>query len=50
VVAASWPDARRMIEAYVAEGLSKFVIRSAAPGSADRFLDQFVTEMLPLQT
>jgi hypothetical protein len=34
----------------VAEGLSKFVIRSAAPGSADRFLDQFVTEMLPLQT
>ncbi len=50
LVAASWPDARRMIEAYVAEGLSKFVIRPAAPGSAERFLGQFVSEMLPLQT
>jgi probable F420-dependent oxidoreductase len=51
LVAASWPDARRMIEAYVAQGLSKFVIRPAGPlASADRFLGQFVTEMMPLQT
>jgi probable F420-dependent oxidoreductase len=51
LVAASWPDARRMIEAYVAEGLSKFVIRPAgALSSADRFLGQFVSEMMPLQT
>ena len=51
LVAASWPDARRMIEAYVAQGLSKFVIRPAAPvAAADRFLGQFVTEMMPLQT
>lgn len=51
LVAASWPDARRMIEAYVAQGLSKFVIRPAAPAaSADRFLGQFAAEMLPLQT
>jgi len=51
LIAASWPDARRMIEAYVAEGLSKFVIRPAsARPQADRFLDQFVSEMLPLQT
>jgi len=51
LVAASWPDARRMIEAYVAQGLSKFVIRPAAPlPSADRFLSRFVTEMMPLQT
>jgi probable F420-dependent oxidoreductase len=51
LVAASWPDARRMIEAYVAQGLSKFVVRPAAPAaSADRFLSQFVAEMLPLQT
>ena len=50
LIAASWPDARRMIEAYVAEGLSKFVIRPAsARPQADRFLDQFVSEMLPLQ-
>ena len=51
LVAASWPDAQRMIEAYVAQGLSKFVVRPAAPAaSADRFLSQFVAEMLPLQT
>ena len=51
LVAASWPDARRMIEAYVAAGLSKFVVRPASalpePG---RFLDRFLSEMLPLQT
>ena len=51
LVAASWPDAQRMIEAYVAQGLSKFVVRPADPAaSADRFLGQFVAEMLPLQT
>jgi probable F420-dependent oxidoreductase len=51
LIAGSWPDARRMIEAYVAEGLSKFVIRPAsALPQAGRFLDQFVSEMLPLQT
>src|SRR5258708_2435586 len=51
LVAASWPDARRMIGPYMAEGLSKFVIRPAGPlPSADRFLGQFVTEMMPLQT
>jgi probable F420-dependent oxidoreductase len=51
LVAASWPDARRMIEAYVAEGLSKFVVRPAGPlQPADRFLGQFVREMMPLQT
>ena len=51
LVAASWADARRMIEAYVAAGLTKFVIRPAsAPLEAGRFLDQFVSEMMPLQT
>ena len=51
LVAASWPDARRMIEAYVAEGLSKFVVRPAGHLSpADGFLGQFVSEMMPLQT
>jgi probable F420-dependent oxidoreductase len=51
LVAASWPDARRMIEAYVAAGLSKFVVRPASAGSAPgRFLDRFLSEMLPLQT
>ena len=51
LVATSWPEARQMIEAYVAAGLTKFVIRPAArAASAGRFLGQFVTEMLPLQT
>ena len=50
LVAASWADARRMIEAYVAAGLTKFVVRPAsAQAQAGRFLDQFVSQMLPLQ-
>ncbi len=54
LAAASWPDARRLIDAYVAAGLSKFVIRPAEPvqdlrGISD-FLAEFMTEMLPLQT
>jgi probable F420-dependent oxidoreductase len=51
LVAVSWPDARRMIEEYVAAGLSKFVIRpAAAQQTADKFIGQFAREMMPLQT
>jgi probable F420-dependent oxidoreductase len=51
LVAASWPDARRMIEEYVAAGLSKFVIRPAvAQQTAGEFIGQFASELLPLQT
>jgi probable F420-dependent oxidoreductase len=51
LIAANWADARRLIEGYVGAGLSKFVIRPAGPvGSFERFLEQFVSEMLPLQT
>jgi probable F420-dependent oxidoreductase len=51
LVAASWPDARRMIEEYVAAGLTKFVIRpAAAETSFGVFLERFVAEMMPLQT
>jgi len=50
LIATSWPDAARLIEAYVAAGLSKFVIRPAAtPASLGRFIDDFAREMLPLQ-
>jgi probable F420-dependent oxidoreductase len=46
----TWAEARRRIEAYIEAGLSKFVVRSAAPGgSLERFIDEFVTEMLPLE-
>lgn len=51
LAASSWSDASRLIEEYVAAGLSKFVIRPAGRADDfDRFLDGFVTEMMPLQT
>jgi probable F420-dependent oxidoreductase len=48
---ATWADARRMIGAYIDAGLSKFVVRPAtmADGGLDRFVDEFVAEMMPLQ-
>jgi probable F420-dependent oxidoreductase len=50
LVATGWGDARQLIEAYVAAGLSKFVIRPAAtPGSLDRFVEDFARELMPLQ-
>jgi probable F420-dependent oxidoreductase len=51
LIAASWADARRMVGEYVDAGLTKFVIRPAgAVSSFGRFLDEFVREMMPLQT
>jgi probable F420-dependent oxidoreductase len=51
LIADGWPGARRMIEQYLAAGISKFVIRPAAdipvPGE---FLDRFVSDLMPLQT
>jgi probable F420-dependent oxidoreductase len=50
---ATWADARRMIGAYIDAGLSKFVVRPmSVPSSAglDEFVDEFVAEMMPLQT
>jgi probable F420-dependent oxidoreductase len=50
LVAAGWPGARRMIEQYVAAGLTKFVIRPAsAPASFASFTDAFTRELIPLQ-
>lgn len=49
LVALDWDDARRLIENYIAAGLSKFVIRPAAPTSLHRFLDDFTRELMPLQ-
>ncbi len=50
---ATWADARRMIGAYIEAGLSKFVVRPAVPsigGGLERFVDEFVAELVPLQT
>lgn len=48
----TWTELRGRIEAYVAEGLSKFVVRPAnlaGAGSLQQFIDDFVTELLPLE-
>jgi probable F420-dependent oxidoreductase len=50
LTAGSWADARRLVREYVAAGLSKFVIRPAGRVDAARFIDEFVAEMMPLQT
>jgi probable F420-dependent oxidoreductase len=51
--AIDWPHARHLIEEYVAAGLSKFVVRPAGPldgdGGVERYIDEFVAQMLPLQ-
>src|SRR6516165_12333366 len=50
LVAAGWDGARRMIEQYVAAGLSKFVVRPATPPEPfGSFTDGFVRELMPLQ-
>jgi probable F420-dependent oxidoreductase len=50
LIPASWADTGRLIEAYVAAGISKFVIRPAAgPTSITEFIAAFAREMIPLQ-
>jgi probable F420-dependent oxidoreductase len=50
LIAAGWGGARSMIEQYVEAGLSKFVVRPAAPpASFASFTDGFVRELMPLQ-
>jgi len=50
LAAGSWPDARRLVEEYIAAGLSKFVVRPAGRADDLQFIDEFVTELMPLQT
>ena len=50
LVASGWAGARSMLERYVEAGLSKFVVRPAAPpASFGAFVDGLVRELLPLQ-
>jgi probable F420-dependent oxidoreductase len=50
LVASGWKGARALIEAYVAAGLTKFVVRpSWTPVDPDQFTADFVREMVPLQ-
>ncbi len=51
LAAAGWPQARELIEGYIDAGLSKFVVRSADPGTpVERFTEQFAAELMPMQT
>jgi probable F420-dependent oxidoreductase len=48
----TWPELRGRIEAYIDAGLSKFVVRPASPadtGGLQRFIDDFVAELLPME-
>ena len=51
LVADGWAGAREMISALVEAGLSKFVVRPAAPlGPVADFIAEFAAELMPLQT
>lgn len=45
LVAADWDQLHRQVDAYLAAGLTKFVIRQASTGPADAFIDRFVSEL-----
>ncbi|MQA96977.1 MAG: TIGR03854 family LLM class F420-dependent oxidoreductase [Streptosporangiales bacterium] len=49
LVGLGWADARRMIEEYVAAGLTKFVVRPATPVPLHVFLEGFAAELQPLE-
>ncbi|MDD7965242.1 TIGR03854 family LLM class F420-dependent oxidoreductase [Actinomycetospora lemnae] len=51
LVADGWEDARRRVERFVDEGITKFVVRPAvAPASWPAFLDEFAEHLVPLET
>jgi probable F420-dependent oxidoreductase len=51
LAAGNWAEARALIEAYAAVGLSKFVVRPAGSvTSIGQFTDEFCAQLLPLQT
>jgi probable F420-dependent oxidoreductase len=51
LVADGWAGARSLISSFAEAGLSKFVVRSAAPlDSFEEFVAGFAAELMPLQT
>jgi probable F420-dependent oxidoreductase len=51
LVAAGWAGARDLISSFTDAGLSKFVIRPAAPTSSfEEFVEGFARQLAPLQT
>lgn len=49
LIATDWPALHRQLDAYLAAGLTKFVIRAAGPTDRDAFLARFVAELMPRQ-
>jgi probable F420-dependent oxidoreductase len=47
LVADGWSQLHRMIDRYVAAGLTKFVIRPAGGGDIEEFVTRFAAELLP---
>ncbi|BBZ28665.1 LLM class F420-dependent oxidoreductase [Mycolicibacterium madagascariense] len=47
LVADGWPALHRMIDGYLAAGLTKFVIRPIGGVGIDEFIDRFSVELLP---
>ncbi|OBH05227.1 LLM class F420-dependent oxidoreductase [Mycobacterium sp. E2699] len=49
LIAAGWDRLHRQLDAYLAAGLTKFVIRPAGKAPLDDFIDRFVTELTARQ-
>jgi probable F420-dependent oxidoreductase len=47
LIADGWPGLHRMIDGYLAAGLTKFVIRPIGSTTTDAFIDRFAAELLP---
>jgi len=50
LIAGGWPDLHRLLDGYLAAGLTKFVIYHRGPQPHDEFLDRFIAELLPRQS
>jgi hypothetical protein len=49
LIAGDWPHLHRQLDAYLAAGLTKFVIRPAQQANIVDFIDRFVAELVPRQ-
>ena len=49
LVASSWPELHRLLDGYLAAGLTKFVVYHRGPQPWDEFVDAFTRELLPRQ-
>lgn len=49
LIATSWDQLHRQLDAYLDAGLTKFVIRPAGEKPVNEFIDRFVAELLPRQ-